>query len=56
LKDDEDIFSAVGSRDSKRTMISGATENVLAFSWGIAGIDPALVASVLDQCAEAILA
>ena len=55
LKDGEGIFSAVGSRDSKRTMITGSTENVLAFSWGIEGVDPTLVSSALDECAEEIL-
>jgi DNA/RNA-binding domain of Phe-tRNA-synthetase-like protein len=55
LKDGEGIFSAVGSRDSKRAMITGSTENVLAFSWGIEGVDPTLVSSALDECAEEIL-
>jgi DNA/RNA-binding domain of Phe-tRNA-synthetase-like protein len=50
LKDREGIFSAVGSRDARRTMITEDTENVLAFSWGIEGIDPGFLASVLDQC------
>jgi len=55
LKDAEGIFSAVGSRDSQRTMITGGTRNVLAFSWGIEGIDSALVSLVLDECAAEIL-
>jgi len=55
LKDAEGIFSAVGSRDSQRTMITGGTRNVLAFSWGIEGIDSALVSLALDECAAEIL-
>jgi DNA/RNA-binding domain of Phe-tRNA-synthetase-like protein len=55
LKDAEGIFSAVGSRDSQRTMITGDTRNVLAFSWGIEGIDTALVSLVLDECVAEIL-
>jgi len=54
LKDGDGIFSAVGSRDSKRTMISDTTRNVLVFSWGIEGVDPALVSQVLDECAVEI--
>jgi len=54
LKDSDGIFSAVGSRDSKRTMITNATRNVLVFSWGIEGVDPALVSQVLDECAVEI--
>lgn len=54
LKDADGIFSAVGSRDSKRTMITNATRNVLVFSWGIEGVDPALVSQVLDECAVEI--
>ena len=50
LKDRDGIFSAVGSRDARRTMITENTENVLTFSWAIEGIDPALLTSVLDQC------
>lgn len=55
LKDTEKIFSAVGSRDSQRTMITGGTRNVLAFSWGIEGVDSALVSLVLDECTTEIL-
>jgi DNA/RNA-binding domain of Phe-tRNA-synthetase-like protein len=55
LKDAEGIFSAVGSRDSKRTMISSNTTNVLAFSWGIQGIEASTVSAVLDQCADELL-
>jgi len=54
LKDADGIFSAVGSRDSKRTMITDATRNVLVFSWGIEGVEPALVSQVLDECAVEI--
>jgi DNA/RNA-binding domain of Phe-tRNA-synthetase-like protein len=54
LKDVDGVFSAVGSRDSKRTMITGATRNVLVFSWGIEGVDPALVSQVLEECATEI--
>jgi DNA/RNA-binding domain of Phe-tRNA-synthetase-like protein len=54
LKDADGIFSAVGSRDSKRTMITGATRNVLVFSWGIEGVEPSLVSQVLDECAVGI--
>jgi DNA/RNA-binding domain of Phe-tRNA-synthetase-like protein len=50
LKDADGIFSAVGSRDSKRTMVTYATRNVLAFSWGIEGVEPALVSQGLDEC------
>ena len=54
LKDENGIFSAVGSRDSKRTMITNATRNVLVFSWGIEGVDPTLVSQALDECAVEI--
>ena len=54
LKDADGIFSAVGSRDSKRTMITGATRNVLIFAWGIEGVEPALVSQILDECAVEI--
>jgi DNA/RNA-binding domain of Phe-tRNA-synthetase-like protein len=54
LKDADGIFSAVGSRDSKRTMITDATRNVLVFSWGIEGVEPTLVSQVLDECAVEI--
>ena len=54
LKDGDGIFSAVGSRDSKRTMITPATRNVLLFSWGIEGVDPALVSQALEECAVEI--
>lgn len=54
LKDGDGIFSAVGSRDSKRTMITDATQNVLVFSWGIEGVDPALVSQALEECAVEI--
>lgn len=50
LKDEGGVFSAVGSRDSKRTMITETTRNLLVFSWGIEGVDPALVSQVLDEC------
>lgn len=55
LVDNEGIFSAVGSRDSVRTMITGETQTVLAFSWGIQGVEPSLVSDVLNKCAEEIL-
>jgi DNA/RNA-binding domain of Phe-tRNA-synthetase-like protein len=54
LKDADGIFSEVGSRDSKRTMITNATRNVLIFSWGIEGVEPALVSQVLEECAVEI--
>ena len=54
LKDADEIFSGVGSRDSKRTMITDATRNVLVFSWGIEGVEPALVSQILDECAVEI--
>ena len=54
LKDEDGIFSAVGSRDSKRTMITDATRNVLFFSWGIEGVDPTLVSQALEECAVEI--
>jgi DNA/RNA-binding domain of Phe-tRNA-synthetase-like protein len=55
LRDADGIFSAVGSRDSQRTMITGDTRNVLAFSWGIEGVGSALVSLVLDECTTEIL-
>lgn len=55
LKDIEGTFSAVGSRDSQRTSITVGTRNVLAFSWGIEGIDSKVVSQALDQCAAEIL-
>jgi len=55
LVDNEGIFSAVGSRDSVRTMIIGGTQTILAFSWGIQGVEPNLVSDVLNKCAEEIL-
>ncbi len=54
LRDAEGVFSAVGSRDSGRTMITPGTTSVLAFSWGMEGVDPAAVAAALDQCVDAI--
>ena len=54
LKDADGIFSAVGSRDSKRTMITDATRNVLVFSWGIEGVDPGFMSQVLEECAAEI--
>jgi DNA/RNA-binding domain of Phe-tRNA-synthetase-like protein len=54
LRDREGIFSAVGSRDSVRTMITPGTENALIVSWGLEGIDPGFISSVLDECAGEI--
>ncbi|MBX6765052.1 MAG: hypothetical protein IRY88_15450 [Rubrobacteraceae bacterium] len=55
LKDSEGVFSAVGSRDSARTMITSETKSVLIFSWGMKGVEPAVVDSALDECAREIL-
>jgi DNA/RNA-binding domain of Phe-tRNA-synthetase-like protein len=54
LKDTEGIFSTVGSRDSKRTMVLNSTKNILIFSWGIEGVDPDFVYWVLKSYAEKI--
>lgn len=54
LRDAEGVFSAVGSRDSARTMITARTDGVLVFSWGMSGVELALVSSALDECVEAI--
>lgn len=54
LRDTEGAFSAVGSRDSARTMITDQTENVLAFSWGMEGVEVSVVGSALDKCVEAM--
>jgi DNA/RNA-binding domain of Phe-tRNA-synthetase-like protein len=35
LRDEEKIFSLVGVRDSKATMITSTTANILVFSWGL---------------------
>lgn len=55
LRDAQGIFSAIGTRDSKRTMIIPESQNLLAVSWGIEGVDPALVDAVLDECALEVL-
>jgi DNA/RNA-binding domain of Phe-tRNA-synthetase-like protein len=54
LRDVEGVFSAVGSRDSARTIITADTDNVLVFSWGMEGVEPGLVSSALDECVEAV--
>ena len=54
LRDRQGIFSAVGSRDSRRTMILPETRNVLVFSWGAEGLREEEVAATLDQCEEAM--
>jgi DNA/RNA-binding domain of Phe-tRNA-synthetase-like protein len=55
FKDAVRIFSAVGSRDASRTMITGGTKRVLAVSWGKAGLKPETVAAVLDEAREEML-
>lgn len=54
LKDDGGVFSAVGTRDSRRTMITPETTSVFVFSWGMEGVDPDTVAAALDQYADTI--
>lgn len=55
LKNTTSIFSAVGSRDSNLTMITRKTRTILAFSWGVEGVDSNFVSDVLNKCAEKIL-
>lgn len=55
LKDKDGIFSAVGSRDSKRTMLTNKTKNILAFSWGIEGVTQSFISEALKECANKIL-
>lgn len=47
LMDRKGIFSAVGHRDSVRTMISSASRNVIAFSWGTDKIESGNVEKTL---------
>jgi len=54
LKDSKKIFSAVGVRDSKDTMITPASKNLLLFSWGTSEVDEKKVSEVLDKCASLI--
>ena len=54
LKDSKKIFSAVGVRDSKDTMITPASKNLLLFSWGTNEVDEEKVSEVLDKCASLI--
>jgi DNA/RNA-binding domain of Phe-tRNA-synthetase-like protein len=55
LRDSLGIFSAIGTRDSQRTMITAASQNLLAVSWGGNGVNSALVEAVLDTCALELL-
>jgi DNA/RNA-binding domain of Phe-tRNA-synthetase-like protein len=54
LRDSNKIFSAVGSRDSKDTMITPNSRNLLLFSWGTSEISEEKVSEVLDKCADLI--
>jgi len=54
LKDSKKIFSAVGVRDSKDTMTTSASRNLLLFSWGTSEVDKEKVVEVLDECASLI--
>ena len=54
LKDSKGIFSAVGVRDSKDTMITPASKNLLLFSWGQGEIDEAKIVEALNKCASLI--
>ncbi len=54
LRDSKKIFSAVGARDSKDTMITPASKNLLLFSWGTSEVGQEKVIEVLDKCASLI--
>jgi DNA/RNA-binding domain of Phe-tRNA-synthetase-like protein len=54
LKDSKKIFSAVGVRDSKDTMVTPASRNLLLFSWGTSEVDEEKVVEVLRKCASLI--
>lgn len=54
LRDSKKIFSAVGSRDSKDTMITPNSRNLLLFSWGTNEISEEKVSEALDKCAALI--
>lgn len=54
LRDSKKIFSAVGARDSKDTMITSASRNLLLFSWGTSEVSQEKVIEVLDKCASLI--
>jgi DNA/RNA-binding domain of Phe-tRNA-synthetase-like protein len=54
LRDRAGIFSAIGVRDSQRTMISDDTRGVLLVSWGADDIGPDVIVSTLQKCAARI--
>ena len=54
LRDNEKIISEVGMRDSKATMITKSTHNILIFSWGAKGVSSEAVAAVVEECASLI--
>jgi DNA/RNA-binding domain of Phe-tRNA-synthetase-like protein len=52
LRDAVGIFSAIGARDSSRTMITPTTSAILAVSWGFQDVEPAVVDATLDEFVE----
>jgi DNA/RNA-binding domain of Phe-tRNA-synthetase-like protein len=56
LADLSRVFSMVGVRDSRDTMIRPETRNILLFSWGTDEVDRRLVEGVLDEAARLIMA
>jgi DNA/RNA-binding domain of Phe-tRNA-synthetase-like protein len=52
LRDREKVISIVGVRDSVQTSIVPSTTAVLAFSWGIEGIERERVRATLRECIE----
>jgi DNA/RNA-binding domain of Phe-tRNA-synthetase-like protein len=54
LRDALGAFSAIGARDSARTMIAAGTTSVLAVSWGFQEVDAALINATLDTYVERV--
>lgn len=52
LRDQDQVISIVGVRDSAQTMIVPSTTAVLAFSWGIDGIPREKVRATLQNCID----
>jgi len=54
LCDRSRVFSMVGVRDSRHTMIRHETQNILLFSWGTGEVDRSIVESALDETVQLI--